>query len=152
MGSASSDVSHNHFDQVKDFNGQKYKGMSVGASHHWDYTNAVWNETKVTPDLWKIEFRALKGRQKSAPANSGAPLGTEYHWTIVGDQMVKKVDANHYQTFLEGMKFKTGYKKPFWKGFSYTYPDQLSKNQQKIKFLESMIQKLKEEENAINRS
>lgn len=146
MASAQSSPTPNHFDQVKSFNGQKYKGMSVGESHHWNYNNAVWDETKVTPDLWKIEFRATKSRQKSAPVGSGAPIGTEYHWTIAADQIVKKIDADHYETFMQGMKFKTGYKKPFWKGFSYTYPGQLTKNQQKIKFLESITQRLKEEE------
>ena len=147
MASASSEQT-SHFDQLKSFNGQKYKGMSVGASHQWDYNDAVWKETKIAPDLWTIEFSATKGRQKSAPVGSGAPEGTEYHWTIAADQMVKKIDADHYQTMMTGLKFKTGYKKPYWKGFSYTYPDQPSKNQQKIRFLEQVIQKLREEEHA----
>lgn len=140
------------FNDFKQFNGMRYTGAAVGHEHEWDYNDAVWNETKISPDLWKMQFSATKSRRKAAPVNSGAELNTEYHWTIVADQMVRKIDANHYETLMQGMKFKTGYKKPFWKGFSYTYPDQPSKNQQKIKFLQQMIKGLEEEDNVTNKS
>jgi len=137
------------YNDVKQFNGQKYKGMSVGASHHWNYNDAIWDETKIAPDLWEINFRATKSRQKSAPTGSGAPINTQYHWTIVGDQIVRKIDADHYETHLKGLKLKTGYKKPFWRDFSYNYPDQPSKNEQKIRFLQDIIKQLKEEDHGI---
>ncbi len=136
------------YDTVKQFNGQKYKGMSVGGSHDWNYNNAVWHEEKMSPDLWKIRFTATKGRQHSAPVGSGAPLNTEYHWTIFADQRAKKIDENHYETMMEGLKFKTGYKKPKWKGFSYSYKDQPSAKEQKIKFLEMVLSELEQENTA----
>ena len=140
------------YDTIKQFNGQKYKGMSVGGTNKWDYPDGKWEETKISPDLWKIRFTATKGRQHSAPVGSGAPLNTEYHWTIFADQKAKKIDENHYETMMEGLKFKTGYKKPKWRGFSYTYDDQPSANEQKIKFLEMMLSELEKENNADKRA
>ena len=134
------------YDTVKQHNGQKYKGMSVGGTHNWNYPDGKWRETKVAPDLWKIQFRATKGRQHAAPVGSGAPVGTQYHWTIAADQIVRKIDADHYETMMEGLKFKTGYKKPFWRDFSYTYEDQPSEEEQKIKFLRSIIVQLRQEQ------
>jgi len=51
------------FDDMKSFNGQKYTGMPVGLSHHWNYPNGEWEETKVAPDLCKIRFTSMKSRK-----------------------------------------------------------------------------------------
>lgn len=130
------------FDQLKEHNGQKYKGMRVGASHNWDYDDGHWQEQKLAPDLWDFRFDCIKGRHVDAPVGSGAPDGTEYFWYIVADQKVKKVDANHYQTVMEGLKLKVAHKRPYWKKFSCEYPDQQTEQERKIAFLSDLISKL----------
>jgi hypothetical protein len=135
---------------TKTFNGQVYTGMAVGQSHLWDYLNAVWEETKVRPDLWKIKFTSIKHRHVPAPEGSGVPLGTQYHWYVMADQLVKKTTADEYTTELNGFKFKLGHKRPYWKGFSYTYKDQPTYRQQLITVLRETLTKLElEEEEAL---
>lgn len=75
------------YNALKSFNGQVYTGMAVGGSHTWNYDRGVWKETKVEPDLWKIDFDTTKRRDKNAPKGSGAPEGMEYHWLIVAHQV-----------------------------------------------------------------
>jgi hypothetical protein len=77
------------YNAIKDFNGQIYSGMAIGGSHTWNYQPGVWKETKVEPDKWEIDFQTNKVRNHKAPVNSGAPVGTEYHWYIIAHQMVK---------------------------------------------------------------
>ncbi|KAL5045893.1 hypothetical protein BDW71DRAFT_72383 [Aspergillus fruticulosus] len=98
------------YNALKSYKGQYYSGMAVGGSHTWNYDQGVWKETKEEPDLWRIDYRTNKRRARKAPQGSGAPVGTEYHWLIVGHQYVKKVDANTYETVLEGSKYKLAYK------------------------------------------
>ncbi|KAL2849584.1 hypothetical protein BJY01DRAFT_142587 [Aspergillus pseudoustus] len=98
------------YNALKSYKGQYYSGMAVGGSHNWNYDQGVWKETKEEPDLWRIDYRTNKRRARRAPQGSGAPVGTEYHWLIVGHQHVKKVDANTYETVLEGSKYKLAYK------------------------------------------
>ncbi|KKK20831.1 hypothetical protein AOCH_002326 [Aspergillus ochraceoroseus] len=98
------------YNALKSYKGQYYSGMAVGGSHIWNYDQGVWKETKEEPNLWKIDYRTKKRREKKAPQGSGAPVGTEYHWLIVGHQFVKKVDANTYETSLTGSKYKLAYK------------------------------------------
>lgn len=131
------------FDQLKDHNGQKYAGMRVGARHNWDYTEGQWNEQKLAPDLWGFEFDCVKGRHCAAPTGSGAPEGTEYFWYIVADQKARKIDADHYQTMMKGLKLKVAHKRSYWKKFSCEYPGQQSEEQRKIAFLSDLIAKLK---------
>lgn len=75
------------YNALKSFNGQVYSGMAVGGSHTWNYDQGVWKETKTEPDLWKIDFETKKRRAKNAPENSGAMVGTEYHWLVVAHQV-----------------------------------------------------------------
>ena len=76
------------YNAIKTHQGQIYSGMAVGGSHTWDYDPGVWKETKEEPDLWRIDYQTNKRRAKrKAPAGSGAPVGTEYHWLIVGHQV-----------------------------------------------------------------
>lgn len=75
------------YNMLKSYKGQVYSGMAVGGSHTWKYDEGVWKETKEEPDLWKIDYRATKRRIRKAPKASGAPIGTEYHWFIVGHQV-----------------------------------------------------------------
>jgi len=95
--------------------------MQVGRSHEWNYPNGKWKETKVAPDRWEFAFSSTKTRNKPAPVGSGCDLGTQYHWLIVGNQYVRKVDADTYETMMKGLKFKVGYRKPYWRKWSYEY-------------------------------
>jgi hypothetical protein len=130
------------FDDMKSFNGQKYTGMPVGLSHHWNYPNGEWDETKVAPDLWKIRFTSLKSRKTPAPEGSGVPLKTSYHWYIMADQRVVKTTKDDYQTEMQGLKFKIGHKRPYWKNWSYGYEGQPTYRQRLIGILQSALQQL----------
>lgn len=77
------------YNALKSHNGQYYSGMAIGGSHTWNYQPGVWKETKQEPDLWEIDYKTNKVRNHKAPAGSGAPVGTEYHWYIVAHQYVK---------------------------------------------------------------
>lgn len=130
------------FDDLKNFNGQKYTGMQVGLSHHWNYPNGEWEETKVAPDVWKIKFTSLKSRKTPAPEGSGVPLKTSYHWYILADQMVTKMTKDDYQTAMEGLKFKIGHKRAYWKNWSYGYEGQPTYRQKLISILQGALQQL----------
>lgn len=129
----------NHYDQLKtDQNGKKYSGMRIGAQHNWDYPNGKWDETKIGPCEWEFEFNARKRRHIPAPSGSGAGLGTQYHWYIVADQIVRKVSADEYETLMKGRKFKVGHKRPHWKQFSYKYPEQTGYTESVADYLRRM--------------
>lgn len=128
------------YDDIKKHNGKPYTGMAVGGTHHWDYPNGIWDELKVSPDKWQFTFNALKKRRNThAPVNSGVRVGSEYHWYILASQKVKKVDANTYQTFMDGIKLKVGHKRPYWKEFSYDYPEQLSEKNRIMQILSDAL-------------
>jgi hypothetical protein len=38
-------------------------------------------------------------------------VGTEYHWYILANQTVKKLDANNYTTSMMGLKYKLAHKR-----------------------------------------
>ena len=137
-------VKVSNYDQLKSYNNKLYSGMKIGYSHHWNYENGKWFETKITPDKWTFNFNSLKTRIKSAPINSGANVGTKYHWYILADQIATKRDSNSYMTQMNGIKFKIGHKRPRWKTFSYNYPEQKSYKEQIIIILENVLKKLKE--------
>jgi hypothetical protein len=82
------------YDKVKEFAGKRYTGMRVGRSHKWRYDAGEWSERKVTPDRCEFRYAVVKRRAGRAPEGSGAPVGTAYHWYIVADQVVTKLDAN----------------------------------------------------------
>ncbi|KAJ5818042.1 hypothetical protein N7474_003633 [Penicillium riverlandense] len=98
------------YNSLKTHRGQVYSGMAVGGSHTWNYDPGIWKETKEEPDRWSIDYQTHKRRARKAPRGSGAPVGTEYHWLIVGHQHVRKVDANTYETHLTGSKYKLAHK------------------------------------------
>lgn len=85
-------VARGGYNALKSFNGRVYSGMAIGGSHTWNYDQGQWKETKVEPDLWKIDFETKKHRARNAPKGSGAPVGTEYHWLVVAHQ----VSTNRY--------------------------------------------------------
>ncbi|KAJ5930088.1 hypothetical protein N7466_005581 [Penicillium verhagenii] len=87
------------YSALKTHNDQLYSGMAIGGSHTWNYEPGIWKETKEEPDLWRINYQTRKRRSRNAPTGSGAPVGTEYHWFIVG-----------HQTHLTGSKYKLAHK------------------------------------------
>jgi hypothetical protein len=124
------------YNEFKEFAGQQYTGMKVGRSHKWYYDKGEWKETKVTPDLWDFTYAVTKRRKGKAPEGSGVPVGTEYHWYILADQVVSKLDANSYTTEMSGWKYKIPHKRAGNEKWSIS-----SKAQKKrlIKILQQMI-------------
>ena len=139
------------YNELKKFHNQIYTGMRVGQSHHWIYNDGHWNEQKIAPNEWQISFNSVKNRIPAAPINSGAKVGTKYHWYIIADQIATKLDANSYMTKLNGIKFKIGHKRPNWKSLSYEYPEQESYKEQVIRVLENALCKLKNEKTGIEK-
>jgi hypothetical protein len=99
------------YDAFKEYEGRRYTGMRIGRGHTWRYDPGNWKETKITPDLWQIRYDVTKRRAGRAPEGSGVPVGTDYHWYIVGHQYVCKLNANDYTTSLTGLKFKVAHKR-----------------------------------------
>ncbi len=133
------------YDDIKEFEGQKYTGMPVGGQHTWIYPNALWKERKVAPDQWEFTFSSIKQREGSAPVGSGALPNTQYHWYILAHQRVKKIDNDSYSTFMSGVKYKLAHKRPHWRRWSSQYPDQLSERERVMAVLESTLASLKED-------
>ena len=133
------------FDDLKEFNGQSYSGMAVGASHSWRYTDAIWREQKVAPDRWEFTFKSKKRRGQPAPPGSGVPPDTLYHWYLLAHQRVRKIDEDTYATFMSGLKYKIAHKRPYWRRWSCEYPDQASERDRVIEVLEDALDRLRAE-------
>ena len=131
------------YNQFKEFEGKLYTGMKIGRSHKWYYDQGVWNETKITPDLWQIEYAVVKRRAGKAPEGSGVPVGTEYHWYILTHQNVRKLDANSYTTAMTGLKYKLAHRRANKDKWSITEKGQ---QQRLIKFLRDTADKLEKEQ------
>jgi hypothetical protein len=139
------------YNELKKFHNSIYTGMQIGQSHHWNYNDGHWYEKKIAPDEWQIKFNSIKTRYQAAPLNSGAKVGTKYHWYIIADQIATKLDSDSYMTKLNGLKFKVGHKRPYWKSFSYEYPEQEGYKERIIKILEETLTRLKNEKDGIER-
>jgi hypothetical protein len=131
------------YNEWKDFEGQRYTGMKIGAHHKWYYDQGVWRERKMTPDEWTFDFAVKKRRAGKAPKGSGVPVGTEYHWYILAHQNVRKLNANIYSTALSGIKFKVAHKRSANGKWSTTPATQKKRI---IRFMEEMIEQLKNQE------
>jgi len=130
------------YNQFKEFQGKNYTGMKVGRTHKWYYDKGEWKEKKVTPDKWQFSYKVTKRRAGNAPEGSGVPVGTEYHWYILADQNVNKLDANNYTTSMIGLKYKLAHKRADRNNWS------LSDNAQRkrlIEILEELIENIKME-------
>jgi hypothetical protein len=103
--------SENSYDRYKEYKGQQYTGMAIGRTHHWYYDKSDWKEKKVTPDKWEFTYSTTKRRAGRAPEESGAPVGTGYHWFILAHQYVEKLNANDYSTQMVGLKYKLAHKR-----------------------------------------
>jgi hypothetical protein len=117
-GRVRSDARGVSYDAFKEFKGQRYTGMKVGRGHKWHYAAGEWDEKKVTPDKWEFTYEVPKRRHGKAPEGSGVPVGTEYHWYILADQTVSKLDANNYTTRMWGLKYKLAHKRAGKDGWS----------------------------------
>jgi hypothetical protein len=132
----------NSYNEFKEYKGKKYTGMKVGRSHKWYYEKGVWKEKKIMPDKWDFTYDVKKRRAGNAPDGSGVPVGTEYHWYILADQNVKKLDANNYTTSMIGVKYKLAHKRSTsekWSATDYARKTRL------IQVLEETIGQLKKE-------
>jgi hypothetical protein len=132
-------VSYNDF---KQYEGQRYTGMTIGRSHKWYYDRGEWKEKKITPDLWQIGYAVTKRRAGRAPEGSGVPVGTEYHWYIVAHQNTTKRSANDYTTSLTGLKFKIAHKRAGSEKWSATPRTQ---RKRMIMFLQRVIADLEKQ-------
>jgi len=132
----------NSYNEFKEFEGRQYSGMQIGRSHHWNYDQGDWKETKITPDLWEISYAVTKRRKGHAPEGSGVPVGTEYHWYILAHQNVRKLNANDYATSMTGLKFKLAHNRADKDKWSLSGPTQ---RQHLVKFLKSIIAQLDED-------
>jgi hypothetical protein len=110
------------YDAPKSWRGRSYTGMKVGRAHTWTY-KGEWKERKLGPDLWEVSFKARKVRKgRGAPTGSGAPVGTEYHWFFAPTaQTTRKMDANAYDTHMEGLKWKIGFRPATAKTWDYEW-------------------------------
>lgn len=130
------------YNQFKEFEGKKYTGMKVGRTHKWYYDKGEWKEKKVTPDKWQFTYNVTKRRAGNAPEGSGVPVGTEYHWYILANQNVKKLDANNYTTSMIGLKYKLAHKRAERNNWSSSDKAQRKKL---IEILEELIENVKME-------
>ncbi|MHA1818894.1 MAG: hypothetical protein ACTSU2_06820 [Promethearchaeota archaeon] len=144
------------YDSLKNFNDDIYSGVRVGFVHRWHYDDGIWVEKKVKPDLWEIDYNSYKRRITRAPNNSGAKVGTGYHWYIVAEQKAFKIDANTYSTQMKGLKFKVGHRRPYWKLWDYQFNNgqeivgkekELAHKRRILRFLEYVVSELKKELN-----
>lgn len=131
------------YDEFKEYEGQKYTGMKIGRSHKWYYDQGEWKEKKVTPDLWQFSYAVTKRRAGRAPEGSGVPVGTEYHWYILGHQNVSKLNANDYTTSMSGLKFKIAHKRADSGKWSASPKAQ---RRRMIKFLQDVIRDLEKQD------
>jgi hypothetical protein len=133
------------YDRFKQFEGRRYTGMKIGRSHKWYYDKGEWKETKLTPDVWRIDYAVTKRRAGHAPEGSGVPVGTEYHWYVLAHQNVRKLDANDYSTAMTGLKFKVAHKRASADRWNVSAETQ---RKRMIRFLQEMIRQLESEEPA----
>src|SRR5918995_2173414 len=130
------------YNQFKEFEGKKYTGMKVGRTHKWYYDKGEWKEKKITPDKWQFTYNAPKRRAGNAPEGSGVPVGTEYHWYILANQNVKKLDANNYTTSMIGLKYKLAHKRAETNNWSSS---DISQRKRLIEILQELIKNIKME-------
>ncbi|HZA69056.1 MAG TPA: hypothetical protein VE548_05095 [Nitrososphaeraceae archaeon] len=136
------------YNQFKEFEGKKYTGMKVGRTHKWYYDKGEWKEKKLTPDKWQFSYTVTKRRSGKAPEGSGVPVGTEYHWYILANQTVKKMDANNYTTSMMGLKYKLAHKraeKNYWSA------SEKAQRKRLIEILEELIENVKTEMDSTSR-
>src|SRR5512136_2449558 len=129
------------YDDLKEFEGETYSGMTVGGRHVRDYTDAVWREVKAAPDRWDFTLTSVKRRAEPSPPGSGAPPLTEFHWYVLAHQWVRKIDGDSYRTFMSGAKYKLAHKRPHWRQWSDEYPGNPTSQQTVRAILERTLER-----------
>jgi hypothetical protein len=129
------------YNEYKFFEGHQYTGMKIGRGHKWYYDKGEWHDKKITPDKWQISFAVNKRRAGKAPEESGAAVGTQYHWFILAHQNVTKLNANVYSTSMTGLKYKLAHKRADKEKWSVTEGTQ---RKHLIKFLQEVITQLEQ--------
>jgi hypothetical protein len=110
------------FADVKEHRGVEHSGSNVGANRSWAAAGR-WQEVKVGAEKWGFKWEGSQVRLGSqAPAGSGADLGSEFHYLVLGHQFVRKADSNTYESRLAGSKYQIGHKRPGWLLWSHEYP------------------------------
>ncbi|HEV7780735.1 MAG TPA: hypothetical protein VGO58_05690 [Chitinophagaceae bacterium] len=127
------------YDALKFFGEKQYTGMKVGGHHKWYYDKGVWQEKKIHPDCWEIHYAVTKRRAGKAPTGSGAAVGTGYHWYIMANQLVSKLNADDYTTVLSGLKFKLAHKRAAKGSWSASAA---ARRKELVNFLKGMIRQL----------
>lgn len=130
------------YNKFKEYEGKQYTGMKVGRSHSWIYDQGQWKEKKITPDKWEINYAVTKRRKGKAPEGSGVPVGTKYHWFILADQVVEKLNANDYSTEMTGVKYKIAHQRA--NKDEWNISEQAQKKRL-IKILKELVKNLEEE-------
>src|SRR4051812_7365021 len=138
------------YNSFKEFEGRRYTGMKIGRGHKWHYDQGVWNEKKITPDEWEVNYSVTKRRAGKAPEGSGVPVGTQYHWYIIAHQIVSKLNANEYSTSLTGLKFKLAHKRADKETWSASTRAQRKKTVQILRQIADELEKqMREEERKV---
>ena len=137
-------ISRMAYGDEKQHKGASYRGMPVGGVHRWTYPDGQWTERKVTPQRWEVAFTSRKQRRARAPEDSGAEVGSGYHWLIVAHQWAGKLDANTYATHLEGTKHLVSFRKPGWQGWTTQQRGHTSARLRTIMALEELIAELRD--------
>ncbi|WED43667.1 hypothetical protein [Legionella cardiaca] len=130
------------YNKFKEFEGKRYTGMKVGRSHYWIYDAGQWKETKVTPDLWEINYAVTKRRKGHAPEGSGVPVRTKYHWYILAHQVVEKLNANDYSTEMSGLKYKVAHQRANKDDWNIS---DIAQKKRMVKILKELVTTLEEE-------
>src|SRR5437764_5837042 len=138
------------YNRFKEFEGRRYTGMKIGRGHKWHYDQGVWNEKKITPDEWEVNYSVTKRRAGKAPEGSGVPVGTQYHWYIIAHQIVSKLNANDYSTSMTGLKFKLAHKRADKETWSASTRAQRKKSVQILRQVaDELEQPMADEENKV---
>jgi hypothetical protein len=72
-------------------------------------------------------------------------VGTAYHWFILADQTVEKLDANVYTTAMSGVKFKVAHKRASTGSWSES---KRAQRKRVIRFLKQFLEELEGDEKA----
>ncbi len=130
------------FDALKTYAGRTYGGMRIGGRNQWRSPECIGDEQKTGPDDRRPSFRSTKRRTHAAPMGSGAGIWTEYHGFLIAHQHVRKVDADSYETLMQGVKHQVAPRRPYWRRWSCGYPDQEPAQERAARILRDALRRV----------
>jgi hypothetical protein len=80
---------------------KRKRGVPTGYKHIWGY-RGVWKERKGKYGVWKIDFKATKG--KKAKGYGSFKRGFAIKWRINAIQTAVKTGPGRYETHMVGTK------------------------------------------------